>query len=338
MTRIHDVSVAPTWRGARRPGRDAACWAIVPAIWAALPPVSSAGGRWVIGLAGVLAGLIAFALLAVIEYGAWALVVPPRDSRKQSEGEPVDAGSPIHAVAADGVRLAGRFLPATGGGATGRTALLLHGFAESSNGLQAERTAALRRAGWNVAALDLRGYGESGGLVASFGGREAGDVSTWLDVLGAGGPLTPVLWGHSMGAAIALRAASRDERIRALVLESPMLDLDDAMTVWFRKRRFPLPGVMARLVTRRASSLAGISLTRPTAIEVAPQVRCPVLILHGREDTLVRLDEVRRLVAAFPKPARLIEVPGAGHADVVAIGGDSLAGEIFGFLDASVPA
>ncbi len=35
-------------------------------------------GRIVIGLAGFLVGVIACVLLAIVEYGAWALVVPPR--------------------------------------------------------------------------------------------------------------------------------------------------------------------------------------------------------------------------------------------------------------------
>ena len=37
-----------------------------------------AAGRMVIGLAGFVLGVIACALLAIVEYGAWALVVPPR--------------------------------------------------------------------------------------------------------------------------------------------------------------------------------------------------------------------------------------------------------------------
>ena len=114
------------------------------------------------------------------------------------------------------------------------------------------------RAGWNVAALDLRGYGRSGGTFASFGGREAGDVRVWLDALaaqaGQARPLLPVLWGRSMGAAIAVRAAAADARIQALILESPMVDLDLAMAAWFRNRRFPCARLLARLVTRRAAN------------------------------------------------------------------------------------
>ena len=37
-----------------------------------------AAGQIVIGLAGFLLGVIACVLLAIVEYGAWALVVPPR--------------------------------------------------------------------------------------------------------------------------------------------------------------------------------------------------------------------------------------------------------------------
>ena len=57
-----------------------------------------------------------------------------------------------------------------------------------------------------------------------------------------------------MGAAIAVRAAAQDSRIQALVLESPMVDLDLAMAAWFRNRRFPCAHLLARLVTRRAAT------------------------------------------------------------------------------------
>src|SRR5271157_1232207 len=303
-----------------------------------------AAGRMVIGLAGFLLGISACALLAIVEYGAWALVVPPRPrlatealSERECEtaSDPLDRPRPISALTDDGVKLAGTWHPAARGD-TGRTTLLLHGFAEASGAAQVERVAALRQGAWNVAALDLRGYGRSSGTFASFGGREAGDVRVWLDTLaaqpGQARPLLPVLWGRSMGAAIAVRAAAEDSRIQALVLESPMVDLDLAMAAWFRNRGFPCAHLLARLVTGRAGRLAGVSLTRPRPLEVAPRVHCPVLIVHGSDDTLVTSREARRLAAAFPNPPGCIEVPGAGHADVVAIGGDTLLERILQFL------
>jgi alpha-beta hydrolase superfamily lysophospholipase len=305
-----------------------------------VPP--STGARWLIALAAFAAGLVAFVLLAVIEYGAWALVLPPRRPRGgASEPGPENEGIPITAVAEDGVHLAGRFYAATEGAPTCGTVLLLHGFAEAAGTLQAERAPALRKAGWNVAVPDSRGYGESGGPFATFGAREAGDVSAWLHEIqaftGSERLLVPVLWGRSMGAAIALRAAAEDARIRALVLESPMIDLDAALALWFRNRRFPLPRLLARLVTRRASKLAGVSLTRPAAPDLAPNVCCPVLLLHGEADRLVTVDQARRLASAIAAPTRLIEVPDAGHADVVTIGGEPLLAEVTAFIQAAMP-
>ncbi len=312
------------------------------------PSVSASGPRFMIGLAGFLLGSLVFAFLAVIEYGAWALVAPPRPRNGDDAGDPpmtADIESttrpePISAPARDGVRLAGLWHPATGE-PTGRTVLLLHGFAEASATLQAMRVGTLNHTGWNAAALDLRAYGKSGGSFASFGGREADDVMAWINVLtdrlGASQPLHAVLWGRSMGAAIAIRAAAIDKRVQALILESPMVDLDEAMAVWFRKRRVPMPRLLARLATRRASQIAGVSLSRPRPIDLAPQVRCPVLIVHGSDDTLIPGLEAKCLAAAFPAPPQFIEVPGAGHADVVSIGGDSLLRQIIGFLSGTRP-
>src|SRR5205807_1642068 len=73
--------------------------------------------------------------------------------------------------------------------------------------------------GWNVAVLDARGYGDSGGHHASFGGREVDDLRAWVDAVAArvGPGLRLAAWGRSMGAGVALRASADDPRIRALV-------------------------------------------------------------------------------------------------------------------------
>jgi pimeloyl-ACP methyl ester carboxylesterase len=298
---------------------------------------------FVVGLIGFLIGGVAFALLAIVEYGAWALVLPPRTTTGDQEavGETGHRSREISAVAGDGARQVGFWHPALTDDGTGRTVLLLHGFAEASGDVQAQRVAALNHAGWNASALDLRGYGRSDGPYASFGGREAGDVRVWIDVLvdrvGPTHPLLPVLWGRSMGAAVAVRAAAEDPRIKALILESPMVDLDDAVAVWFRKRRFPFPLRLASLVTRRAGRIAGVSLTRPRPLDLAPRVLGPVLIVHGSDDSLVPRPEAIRLAAAFPGPLSFIDVPGAGHTDVVRIGGNELLEQITRFLRESTP-
>jgi competence protein ComEC len=307
--------------------------------------------RWVAGVLGFAIGAIACIFLAVIEIGAWALIVPPRSNRRYtgsdgnaSSRETLRPVEPITIQSPDGVRLAGRWIPAGDSSATGRTVVLLHGFAELSSALEQHRVDALHRHGWNVAALDSRGAGQSNGFYATFGVREASDLRTWLDALAekvrsrnAETSFLPVLWGRSMGSATALRLAAEDSRIVALVLESPFLDLEATVATVLRRRRLPVARLLARMVLRRAGRLAGVPLAQPRPIDLAPRVVLPVMIVHGTDDSLVPVDDARKLAAAFPSPPGWLDVPGAGHTDVIAIGGDELLKRIAAFLDRAAP-
>ena len=303
--------------------------------------------RLFVGCTGFLLGAIVCLVLAVIEFAAWVLIAPPRsiqsgafgaaDAEKSQQTCP---GEPIEVRASDGARLAGRWLPASVPLVTGRTTLLLHGFAEASSALEARRAATLNRHGWNVAVLDSRGYGQSGGCYSTFGGHEAGDIAAWLEVLSRriaridpDVPFQPVLWGRSMGAGIALRTAAAEPGLAAVVLESPMVDLVVSMTHVLRRRKIPFPKLMARLVTRRAGKLAGVPIHLPAPIESVRHVTCPTLILHGTNDTVVSIDEARRLADAFPAPPYWIEVPDARHTDVVDKGGEAILDRVAEFLD-----
>ena len=243
-------------------------------------------------------------------------------------------GLPIEATASDVVRLAGTWFPSPV--PSGRVLLLLHGLAEDRSALLG-RVPPLNRRGWGVAVLDARSSGESGGHRGSMGGREADDIRAWLDALTplAGPDPAFAAWGRSMGASTALKAAASDPRIAALVLEAPYLDLASAVAAVLRRLR--IPGALARLVLFRARMLAGVSLDRPRPIDLAPTVHAPALILHGTNDPIAPIAGARTLASAFPRPAEVVEVAGAGHANVVGIGGDALVDRVGAFLDGAIP-
>jgi pimeloyl-ACP methyl ester carboxylesterase len=307
--------------------------------------------KWVIVLLGLAAGLIVGLVLAVVEFGAWALVTPSRASKPSPEPDDADeppsgpplheSGEPIRARAADGVELAGRWIAAPGT-ATGRTMILVHGFADGPEAMVADRGRAILDHGWNLAAVDLRAYGESQGTLSSFGGREAGDLRAWLDVLAdriaPGEPFIPAIWGRSMGAAIALRTAVEDGRVRALVLEAPMVDLQAAVATLTRSRKVPMAPLLSRLIVARAGRLAKVPLHRPRPLDLAARCDRPVVLVHGEDDPLIPSARARVLAAAFPTPAAYIEVPGARHADVARVGGPDLLAEILAFVDRRVEA
>lgn len=300
---------------------------------------SPATVRVLVAAGGLALGAWLCLALAVVQFGAWSLVLP---GRANSPPEPFPAPWRSASITStDGLALRGWRLDARGGGpgTPDRFALVLHGMAEASSSMR-ERAEALHRLGWSVLVPDLRSFGRSEGDRCTFGAREAGDVRSWVDALLADRPGSPVVaWGRSMGAAVALRAAAEDARIRAIILEAPYADLRRALAA--RLGRLPVPGsgLLAGLVLSRAAGLAGVALDRPRPVELAPRASVPVLILQGERDRLAPIAEARRLADAFPDARRpdVETVAEAGHADVFELGGPSLLGRIGDFLDRISP-
>lgn len=281
----------------------------------------------IVALAGLFAGLIGAGWLAVVEWGAWTLVAPGRRwDRDEGAGDDPNWGA-IAIEGVDGARLEADWKAA----GAGRTAIVLHGFAEDRRAMRG-RAQALAELGWDVLVPDGRGCGRSGGEFATFGAREAADLAAWI---GAVGPGRLAVWGRSMGAAVAVRAAAEGCRVDALVLEAPFADLHAVVAAWLRQVR--VPGVLAGGIIRRAGRIAGVDLGRPGPIEAATRVGAPALILLGRDDPLIPPREAARLAAAFPHPAEVIEVPGARHADVADVGGPALVARVAAFLDRAIP-
>jgi pimeloyl-ACP methyl ester carboxylesterase len=215
--------------------------------------------------------------------------------------------------------------------------VLLHGFGEDSAGMLG-RARAVVAMGCHALVPDGRGRGASAGAWVSHGGREAADVHVWLDAarrLCGGHPVRAVLWGRSMGAAIAMRAAADPARrdIAGLVLEAPYADLRTTLAGLLRRRR--LPGWLARGMLARAAWLAGVSLDAPSPVTLAPEIHQPTLILGGLDDRVTPPDQTRRLPAAFVRVPTLLEVPGGRHADVFERGGDPVEQALRGLIAAS---
>ncbi len=294
------------------------------------------GATWPIAVVGLIGGAALALVVVAVEWGAWSLVAPGRRLTPPPPPETPSSARRITAKASDGATLVGDWFESTRERPWSRTIVLLHGLAEDRRAFEV-RVRRLIRAGWNVAAVDARGSGESGGDWVSFGGREADDLRVWLDALTGlvAGPTRFAAWGRSMGAATALRGATGDPRIQALVLEAPYDDLRSVVAAVLGQMR--VPGWLARPILWRARSLAGVSLDRPRPIDLAPRVEVPVLIVHGALDPIASVARARELAEAIGRTAGFIEVAGASHANVFAIGGEALGDEVVAFLDRAIP-
>jgi dienelactone hydrolase len=183
-----------------------------------LARVAGGGGRWravPVALIAVMAGLL---LLRVIAPAVMAANVPP-----VTEGHPtpIEAGLQATAVtfeSADGVPLAGWYVPSTNGAAV----VLRHGAGRSTSASVVDHAAVLAEHGYGVLITDARGHGASGGRAMDFGWYGERDIAgavTFLERRPDVDPGRIGVVGMSMGGEEAIGAIGDDPRIAAVVAE-----------------------------------------------------------------------------------------------------------------------
>ncbi len=179
--------------------------------------------------------------LTVVEWGAWSLVMPGRRLLLKEADRPASPSRPPPPTGPDWPAPGSRPSRAEAGPSCCSTA-----WPRTDPPCWAG-SRRCRRRGWDVAVLDARAAGESGGRRSSFGARESADLLAWLDALTplAGPTPTFAAWGRSMGASTALRAAASDPRIAALILEAPYKALQPAVAAVLRRLRIPFPNFFA---------------------------------------------------------------------------------------------
>lgn len=152
--------------------------------------------------------------------------------------------------------------------------------------------------GLGVVLVEYRGYGLSAGVAPSEEGLYE-DAETVLAALAARGVESRriLLFGESLGTGVAVEMAARG-RGAWLALVTPYTSITDAAS------RFIL-GLPASVLMRE----------RFESLSKAPQIRLPVLIVHGTDDSVVPYSMGTKLSTAFPH-ARLITVRGGHHNDL----------------------
>lgn len=315
------LTILRTWeRGAVQLRWEPGGIVATPFLQARVPFEPGRAIRWSSAILGVGIGLLGGAALASLVFGAWFLVAPSRVPDRDGTNDEADGWNPIETRAGDGTALRGAWLPAsiaTDSEGPRGWVILLHGMGEDGRAL-AVRGRFAASLGWHVLRPDSRGTGRSEGQFLSYGARESADVRGWIDALPADQSAPLVLWGRSMGAAIALKTAVEDEddggRIGGLILEAPYADLIGSVAIVLRRKR--VPGVLATGVVRLAERLAGIRFARPSPLDLAPSIVRPSLILIGGDDPIAPVGQARALAGRFGRRPEVLEVPGAGHADV----------------------
>ncbi|MGM0534908.1 MAG: alpha/beta hydrolase [Pseudomonadota bacterium] len=207
-----------------------------------------------------------------------------------------------------GRSLTGWWLPGEGRG----TVVITHGWGANRE-LMLPLAMPLQAAGWNVLLFDARNHGDSDADSFSSMPRFAEDTEAALAWLRARPGLAdaPVaLLGHSVGAAAVLLAASRRDDIAAVISLSAFAHPDGMMRRWLAEKGLPFFPV-GWYVMRYVERVIGHRFAAIAPVTTLPQIRCPVLLVHGRDDRVIPPSDAERLYASRgDTPAELRLLPG----------------------------
>jgi pimeloyl-ACP methyl ester carboxylesterase len=203
----------------------------------------------------------------------------------------------------DGASLNGWWAPGSDAGAP--VLLYLHGN-DLNIGANVEHVARLNAMGFCVLIVDYRGYGNSGGGFPSEAQvyEDAETAWNYLIQVRHTKPARTFIYGHSLGAAIAIHLAVTHPEAGGLIVESAFTSMRDMAELSYPF--FPVDW----LLNQRFDSLAEM-----------PRLHMPVLFIHGEADAIAPYTMSERLYRAAKPPKRLALIPGAGHEDSATVGG-----------------
>jgi len=195
----------------------------------------------------------------------------------------------------DGTKLHGWFVPHDA-----PKAIVL--FAHGNGGNVTHRTDLLRefhaRLGFATFIFDYRGYGRSEGSPTGDGVlADSRAARAWLAKRAGVAPEKLVLFGESLGAAIAVQLAAEGGG-RGLILQNAFDSLSSVGAYHY-------PWLPVRLMLR----------TRLDSASAIRNYRGPLLQFHGDADTIVPYRFGRQLFEAANEPKKFVTLPGADHND-----------------------
>lgn len=189
------------------------------------------------------------------------------------------------------------------------TAIVIHGFARSRYDALARLGPVLPHARRFILP-DLPGHGDAAGR----GTRLGTDEDAFLESLVTSATSGPVLFvGHSLGAVVALQAASREAlaaRVRGVVALAPYERLRTPLGARLDLRAMPKRPLLGPAI----GVLGMLGVRERSTREAAAKVACPVAVIAGEADPVTPLAEARA-IADSASTSRFASIAHARHDD-----------------------
>jgi pimeloyl-ACP methyl ester carboxylesterase len=197
----------------------------------------------------------------------------------------------------DRLELAAWWIPHPAGG--NQTVILIHGYADAKVGAIAWAPV-WRELGYHILAIDLRAHGQSTGKRTTAGFYERDDLDDVINRLRVAMPQqtdTIVLFGASMGGAIAMAIAERRTDIAAVVADCPYAHFAHGVAAHAELLGLPLPG-MRPLVVRLAQWISEANFDVVAPVQLIPRLNCPLLVIQCGDDPFVPPDDQQAMADA----------------------------------------
>jgi len=225
----------------------------------------------------------------------------------------------------------------------GRTAVFVHGYADAKVGALAWAPT-FHSLAYNLLLYDLRAHGESEGRFTTAGHHEQHDLNQLLDQLRAEKPAETrhlVLFGLSMGAAIASATAISRDDLAAVILDSPSADESHAAMIQFNL--LGLPGsLVQRLALRIVRWITGAHFAAIRPVDLIPKIPCPLFIISPSNDVYVPptdLADIQSAANSRPpsRPTVFWRIDGAAHLMAICADPDEYRHRLSAFLSPLTP-
>ena len=208
-----------------------------------------------------------------------------------------DVWLPVPSADGTSERLHGWWIPATHPDAP--VLLYLHHNAVnvSANLSQAED---FQELGCTVLLIDYRGFGHSEGKFPTESRVYQDAEATWDYLIQKRGIAANriVIYGHSLGSAIALNLAANHPEAAAAIVQNPFTSMRDMSKRFGIFWLFPVD----LLLRQKFNSIGKVR-----------QLQMPILFIHGMRDPQIPYTMSQTLFAVAPEPKQLLLIPDQGH-------------------------
>ena len=198
--------------------------------------------------------------------------------------------------------------------------ILIHGL----GGSRADTLAvipALHALGFPILAITYRndaGAPASPDHQSHLGATEWHDVDAAVRYATGHGASGVVLFGYSLGAAMAMVTAEDSSvrgQVRALVLDSPILDWQATLT--YQGRRHGLPAPLISLAETLLAWRTGLNFGQFNQLQHEASLHVPVLLIQGTADTIVPPGLADAFARARPRLVTYLRVTAADHVSAI---------------------